>query len=580
MEYNNFQRKLGQIKFLELQSNSVTEIDQVALSQKKRIAFIFFTVSLTYIALIIRLLEVTNMSDPEIAEVICHDNRGLHSTSHRGDIVDRNNAVLATNIETFSVYAHPRQMLKVEEAAKKLGKVLQINPKDLLNKLHSGKQFIWVKRHITPYEQSKVRALGIPGIYEMPDEKRVYPTDRLFSHLIGYVDIDGKGIAGIEKSFNGALKNSGKAIKLSVDIRIQHTVREELAKNIALHEAIGGFGIVADVKNGEILAMVSLPDFDPHQINTKKPEKNIFNQATLAVNEMGSTFKVLTIAMGIDTGKIKINDAFDVSSKLKIGRFQISDYRGKGGILSVPEILMYSSNLGVAQVAKKVGIAKQKEYWRKIGMLSSVNLPLPELGRPLYPSDNRWGDVHLITMSYGHGIAVTALHTIQAISAVVNGGILYEPQILKIGDKDQPEGQRVFQEKTSHIMRGLLRLAVEGGSAKKSDVPGYFVGGKTGTSEKVRNGGYNKKLNLSSCISVFPVHDPQYIILLAIDEAKPNKLNQGFTTGGMIAAPINGEIISKMIGILGITPYDNSEKEIAKQLFVEYTPRYRMMASR
>ena len=549
----------------------------------KRLAFVFISILLAYLVIAVRLIDVSSMSCSELAEVISHE--AGKSANRRANILDRNGMILATNIETFSVYAHPRQIIRMEEAAAKVAAVLKLNEKDILKKLKGGKQFIWIKRHITPYEQEKIRSLGIPGIYEMVDEKRVYPTERLFSHLVGYVDVDGNGIAGIERSFDETLLGSDQSLKLSVDARVQHALREELLKSIGINSAVGGFGIVADVMSGEIVAMVSLPDFDPHQTNKK--DKNTFNHATLAVHEMGSTFKILTIAMGLDTDKIRIDEAFDVSSKLKIGRFEIGDYRGKGGLLSVPEILMYSSNIGAAQIARKVGIAKQKEYWRKIGMLSLVNLPLPELGRPIYPSGNKWGDVHLITMSYGHGIAVTALHTIQAIGAVVNGGILHEPQILKmendgVGDPSGaiPEGKRVFSAKTSNTMRGMLRLVVEQGGAKKAEVPGYFIGGKTGTSEKVQNGGYNKKLNLSSCIGVFPIHDPKYIIFVAIDEAKSNRINAGFTTGGMIAAPIAGEVIRKMTGILGVRPYNPDDTKIAKQLYVEYTPRYRMLASR
>lgn len=574
------------MQFTQQYFNSMEQhniLEQAVNRSVIRLKWILAFFVLAFFVLILRIFDLTFMNIEEV-QVVVNNKAKNDFTISRANIVDRNSVLLASNITTASVYTHPKQVINPQEAAESIASIgIGLNQVDLLNKLTSDKDFIWIKRHLTPEEQQKLHDLGIPGIYFARDERRVYPHEKLFSHVLGYVDIDGVGIAGIEKLYNDKLTtnvNYNTALQLSLDTRVQNILRDELQKSIELHTAIGGSGIVMNVKNGEIIGMVSLPDFDPHHINHMKSQE-LFNQATLGVYEMGSSFKVLTVAMALDIGKINVNDAFDVSQPINIGRFKIHDYRGgKGGTLSIPEILMYSSNLGSAQIARLVGIKSQKEYLRKMGLLSEIKFDLPEIAKPLYPNDRRWSDASLITISYGHGIAVTPLHLMQAMGAVVNGGILYKPTLIKQKEGVKPVGKRVFNESTSHIMRKLLRLVVEGGSSKKAEVVGYLVGGKTGTAEKNSQGRYSKKLNISFFVGAFPINNPEYLMLIMIDEAKPNNINMGFTTGGMIAAPVGREVIMRAAPVLGILPQDQQDPEILKALYVDYTPRYKKVIAK
>lgn len=566
----------------------------------------FFVICI--ITIIFKLFDLTLSNIEELNTIIAQNNKTTSKIS-RYNILDRNGLILATNIPTASLYAHPNQILDPENAAHEISKVFSdASENDLLKKLSSNKSFIWIKRHITPNIQQKIHNLGIPGIYFVKDEKRFYPHANLCSHVVGYVNVDGYGMGGIERAYNSIL-NHENDIQLSMDIRVQYIVHEELKKAIEMHNAASGVVIVMNPHNGEVIAMVSLPDFDPNYITEKDKEK-VFNYAVLGVQEMGSTFKALTLAIGLDTGKINLNDSFNVSNAIKLGGFTIHDYKGKGGYLAVPEILMYSSNLGIAQISRKIGLYHQKEYLRKIGALNVLDFELPERGRPLYPNDNRWNDISLVTIGYGHGIAITPLHTIQIISTIVNGGVIHKPTIIKtnktlhndqnndlnhyinnmdtanINDTnyieqitnkltDNKEVIRVFKPETSDIMKKLLRLTVSRGNGKKANIDDYIVGGKTGTSEKIINGKYVKNLNDTLFFGAFPINNPEYVIFLAINEPKPNKINMGYTTGGMIAAPVAGEIIKKIGNILSVQYQDSKDYKLQKEMFVNYQPQFK-----
>ncbi|CAL7962399.1 cell division protein FtsI (penicillin-binding protein 3) [Alphaproteobacteria bacterium] len=548
-----------------------------------RFNLILIIIICCYVTIALKLVElgISGVGD-QVAILDMKRNKivAINGDIARASIEDRNGVLLATNIMTSSIYARPKQFVDKAKAASSISQAIAgITEQQLLDKFFVEKEFVWIKRHITPEEQKRVHNLGIPGVYFVPDQKRFYPHENLCSHALGYVDIDGNGLAGIERAYDSRLKNDASTLQLALDIRVQNIIKEELQHAISLHNAVGGIGIMMDISTSEVVGMVSLPDFNLNKLN-KTELKQSFNQATLAVNEMGSTFKILTIASALDFGKIAVDEAFDVSQPIKVGKYTIHDYRGKGGVLSVPEILMYSSNLGVAQIARRLGIAKQREYLRKFGMLSPVTFDIGEVGKPLYPNEKRWSDVHLATISYGHGIAVTALHSVQAMAAVVNGGLLHHPTLIKQAENQNGETKRVLSNNTSLMMRKLLRLVVEYGSGKAANVPGYFVGGKTGTVEKVVNGRYSKHTNIALFMGAFPINDPRYVIFVAIDEAKNNQVNKGFTTGGAIAAPAAGEIIRKTANILDVLPQEQDDPEVAKQMFVEYTPRYKMLAKR
>lgn len=556
---------------------NVTEkaVEDYALeASKHRLLVILILACFSFSILIFRLFDISLSSTEDIRN-IAHKSSGTDFFLQRADIIDRNGILLATNLTTASLYTNSQKIINAKETSEKLCKIFtSINCKELYQKLQSGKSFAWIKRHLTPREQQLVHDLGLPGLYFIREEKRVYPQGNLMSHILGYVDVDGRGLAGIEKYYNEHLiENNNQPLQLSIDSRIQQTLKEELANQISIHNAIGGSGIIMDINAGEILALVSVPDFDPHHVGSAS-DRQRFNQITLGVYEMGSTFKALTLAMGLDGRYVGVNDAFNVNGPIKVGRFQIHDYKGKGGTLSVPEILMYSSNIGTAQIAMKIGIKNQKNYLKEFGLLDVPSIELPEKAHPMYPSMKLWGHASLVTISYGHGIAVTPLHVAQVFSAIINGGTLRTPTLIKISNTENISGKEVISRKTSDIMRRLLRLVVTHGSGKKANAAGYLVGGKTGTAEKINGKRYNKHANVASFIGGFPINDPKYAILILIDEAMPNSINGGYTTGGAVAAPVAGQVIARIAPLLGIDPIDEQDQTIKTSLAVNFTPRH------
>ena len=506
---------------------------------KSRLYCILGIILFCFCIIIFRMLDISIMQEVDI-------NQNNTPYIMRGNIYDRNGVILAGNLPTKSMYIKPEQITNIDATAKLIAKVMeqycvQCNvslSERIASKITTAKNFVWIKRHVLPEEYIKIKALGIPGVYFAEDNKRFYPYENTFSHLIGFVDIDQNGIAGIERQFNETL-SKGSDITITLDTKIQDITHFKLKKYVTEHDALGGMAVIMNANNGEIISMVSLPDFNPNTFKSKDQEA-MFNRVTLGVYEMGSTFKILTVAMGLDLGVVKLGDSFNVAHPMKLGKYKINDYRFHKANLSLSEVLIFSSNRGIAQVGYKIGIINQQKYMKKIGMLKPINLEISEVGKPIHVNFKQWNDVYLATISYGHGIAVTALHNLQAIAAVVNGGILYKSTILPSSEP----GERVFKESTSQTMRKIMRRIVEEGYAKKSDVAGYNIGGKTGTAEKVKHGKYIKKdCNLVLFVGAFPIDKPEYVMLVAIDEPKANKANLGFTTGGMIAAPLAAEII-------------------------------------
>ncbi len=546
---------------------------------RNRMRFTITVISLLFLVLAGRIIELNIYGIDEISNNSSYS-RKPEFVLKRGDIVDRNGELLATNISTASLFINAKEIIEPNISAKKLHDVLpEISLPELETKFSSGKTFIWIKRHISPDEQQKVHNLGLPGLYFARDERRIYPQSNLFSHTIGFVDLDGNGISGLEKQFDDQLLTASKennTLQTTLDIRVQTIVREELEKAIELNQAIGGSSIILNVNTGEVLSMVSLPDFDPHHIQ-KSTDRQRFNQTTLGVYEMGSTMKLTTVATAIDTNSTKIQSAFDVSSPLHFGKHVINDYSTKNSALTVPEILMYSSNRGTAQIIELVGKKTQREYIKNLGMFSKVKIELPEISSPLYPSEKNWSLISMITISYGYGLSITPLHVVKAVSAMVNGGMLHEPTIIK---KDSyNKGTRVFSEKTSEYMRKMLRLIVEHGGGKRANVRGFFPGGKTGTSEVLVNGRYSKRSNLGSFVGAFPIHNPQYAVLVLIDQAKPNEFNSWLTVGGMVAAPVAGSIIKRAGPILGVLPEEDKSDEINKELSLDFTPSFKPLVA-
>jgi len=473
----------------------------------------------------------------------------------RGDVLDRKGHILATSLPTQSLYVDSREALDGGDANEAVDKLLSVLPdlnrKQVLDKITGGGRFEWLARNMTPDQVWAVNSLGVPGFGFRREERRVYPYGPSFAHVIGYTDVDGRGISGVERTFEARLGTQGEAIDLSIDMRVQSILHEELVKTQARFSALGAAGVVMDVNSGEIIAMVSLPDFDPNKPAGSLGESG-FNRATKGVYEMGSTFKLFTTAMALDTGTVKMSDGYDASEPIRIARFTINDYHAKKRWLSVPEILVYSSNIGTAKMALDVGAKQQKEYLTRFGLLGTSDVELPEVGSPLFPA--RWGDISTMTISYGHGIAVSPLQLAAGVSALINGGVMMPPTLMKRTDATLPRGKKVLEAKTSAAMRSLMRLVVRTGTGKNADVQGYLVGGKTGTAEKQVGGKYEKKALISSFVGAFPMTNPRYVVLAVVDEPQGIKATYGYATGGWVAAPVVKGVIERMGPLYGMVP--------------------------
>jgi len=387
----------------------------------------------------------------------------------RADILDRNGQLLATSLKAVSLSANPSKIMNPQEVAVKLAAILPEQTTDeLAHKLSADRKFVWIERRLTPQQHWEVNRLGIPGLEFRNTETRIYPQGPLMGHVLGYTDIDNRGLAGVEKSFDTALRSSVEPLKLTVDMRIQYIMREELGAAIVEYSALGGAGIVLDATNGEVISMVSLPDFDPNHAGSADGEAK-FNRATLGVYELGSTFKIFNTALALETGVSTMKSGYDASQPIKIARFSIRDYHAKNRILSVPEIFIYSSNIGSALMAQEVGPVAQKAFMKYMGFLDQLNLEIPEVGTPQYPSI--WRPINTMTIAFGHGLSVSPMHLASGVATMVNGGVRHDPTLIKT---DVPrKGKRGISPKTSTTIRKLMRLNNIEGSGKGSDAKGY-----------------------------------------------------------------------------------------------------------
>jgi len=525
------------------------------------VAGALFTVAFLVIA--VRLIAVAVVQDG--AEPRVAGTASPMLPTERADILDRNGVVLATSLATASLYANPRQMADAAEAAQRLAKVLpDLSEPELAAKLGSDHAFVWLKRNLTPRQQYAVNRLGIPGLYFQAEERRVYPQGSLVSHVVGFTDIDNHGLAGIEQSFDEVLRDGHKPVQLSIDIRLQHILREELTRAMVEYNGIGAAGLVMDCRTGELLAMVSLPDFDPNNVG-EAPADARFNRATLGVYEMGSTFKIFNTAMALDNGIVHMTDRFDASQPIHIGRYTISDFHGQHRWLTVPEIFMYSSNIGSARMAIESGAALQKSFFERLGMFRPASIELPELGQPHYPTV--WRQVNTMTIAFGHGMSVSPLHLLTGVAAIIDGGIM-RPATLIRRDGGPVGGERLISARTSKQLRDLMRLVVQAGTGTQANVPGYLVGGKTGTAEKQVGRGYAQNARIASFVAAFPMTDPRYVILAMVDEPKPNATSHGYATGGWVVAPAISRFIKRMAPLVGLPPIDEKSPEAQNELLV------------
>jgi len=489
----------------------------------------------------------------------------------RGDIVDRNGDPLARTIDAWTIAIHPNKVIGDKLAlAQKLAQLMpELSADQYFALLKSNKPFFYLRRRAAPGLVEAVNAIGEPGLAIEREPDRLYPQTSLAAHVIGFTDIDGHGAAGVERAFDKYLSDPatrGKPLQLSISSPIQQALEHELGTAMTTFSAIGAAGVVMDVHTGEVLAMTSLPTMNPNVAGQGTPDQ-MFNRATLGVFELGSTFKPFTLAMALDSGVVTgPGQMLNCPDTLPVYGRVIHDTHPFGRQCSIAEAMMESSNIAMGQVADRLGKTRQQAWLKKMGFLDKPAIELREKGRPLTPG-SRWGPLETITIGFGQGIAVAPLQLAMGYATLFNGGIYHPPTILKVGpDHPLGPGKRVFTADTSYRMRSLLRLVVMKGTGKKADAPGYRVGGKTGTAQKIINGHYSQTINLTSFAGVFPMDDPRYVIVVMLDEPKATKDTYGFTTAGWNVAPVVSRTISRIAPMLGVAPNMNREPNMSEVL--------------
>ncbi len=498
---------------------------------------------------------------------------GLHTG--RAMITDRNGEILAVSLPTAALYANPRELSNPPEVLRQLRTVLpKLEEDETLAKLSdTSKQFVYIARQISSRDQLAVNNLGIPGVYFQSTERRRYPLGRVAAQVLGGVDPDGHGVGGgVEKVFEQRLHDDPAPLRLSLDVRVQAVVRDELIHAMEDFSAIAACGIVMDVRTGEVLAMVSLPDYDANDFQGAKVEEQV-NRAIGRDYEPGSTFKLQTVSMALDDGVVNIWNGFDATYPIQIGKHTISDFKPKARFLYVPEIIAYSSNIGAARMAEAAGAERQRAWMTKMGMLSRLGFELPS-AKPETPPEKNWKLASTLTIGFGQGIAVTPLHVVAGTAAIANGGIYMQPTILAPEDGAAARtGVRVMQQGTSDIVRKLMRVVVTQGFGQAAEVPGYYVGGKTGTAQKTAGGrGYKADARVSAFMGVFPMNAPRYAVYMMLDEPKANASTHGYATAGWVSAPAAGRVIARAAPMLNMLPDVENANAIAQALAIPLQP--------
>ncbi len=510
---------------------------------KGRIKFLYAFLMAIFFIVALRLIMVVVAGDKGFVSKFYDSNKNRK----RANIVDRNGVVVATDLKAKSLYISSVLVKNPQDMAKGLAAVFpELKYEDVLKKIISKRDRKWilVKRGITPKEQDAVQSLQMAGLIFDEDLVRIYPQKSILAHIVGYVDTDRNGLAGAEMAYDASLKK-GQDLQLAMDVRLQDVLSDELAKGIEKYRAMAASGIIMDVTNGEILAVASQPNFDPNrQMDASQDER--FNRATYGLYELGSIFKIFTNTIAFEDNLVKMTDSFDITNPIKYDRFTIKDDHPIKGYATVAEIFAKSSNIGTIEIAKKIGVKRQKEMLKKMGLLDKIESDFPALSKPIFPKT--WREINLYTIAYGHGIAVTPLHMASAVSAIVNGGTWYKPSFAKLNDEEL-KGHRIIKPTTSETMRKMLRDAVENGTGGYANIEGYEVGGKTGTAERAEFGKYDEKKTMASFVAVFPTSNPKYLVFVSFDRP-----NYSFNTGGMVAAPVAGNVIQGIAPILGIKP--------------------------
>ncbi|EBA03035.1 penicillin-binding protein [Rhodobacterales bacterium HTCC2150] len=490
--------------------------------------------------------------------------------AQRANIVDRNGRILATNLSTYSLYAQPHLMTDPENSAVELATIFpDLGVEDLLEDFTGKRKFLWIKKKISPEQKQRVHDIGDPGLLFGPREMRLYPNGKLAAHVLGGAGFGREdvhsaeviGNAGVERTFDAFLRDPAQEnapLELAIDLSVQDTAERVLYGGMKLMNAKAASSVLMDVKTGEIISLVSLPDFDPNTRPNPKAtldaaDNPLFNRAVQGVYELGSTFKLFTIAQALELGLMNKNTMIPTRGPLVWGKFKIRDFHDYGAKLSVTDVLVKSSNIGTAKIAIDIGVKRQKEFLDSLGLLTATPLEISEAagGRPQLPPN--WSELSAMTISYGHGIANSPVHLAAAYSSILNGGYKVEPTILK--NPNPERGERVVSEQVSATMRDLLRQVVVRGTASFGEVAGYEVGGKTGTADKPNpQGGYYEDKVIATFASVFPASNPRYVLIVTLDEPSENSGAKPRRTAGWTAVPVAAEMIRRIAPLVGLRP--------------------------
>ncbi|MCT8328093.1 peptidoglycan D,D-transpeptidase FtsI family protein [Albidovulum sediminis] len=513
-------------------------------------------------------MGVLATTEPEEPQAVAS---GASILAQRADIVDRRGRVLATNLVTHALYAQPQMMVDPARAAKGLAMIFpDLKEEDLLKDFTGSRKFLWIKKKISPEQMQLVHEIGDPGLLFGPREMRLYPNGALASHVLGGASFGREGVAsaevigtaGVERTFDAWLRdpaNGGAPLELSLDLTVQSTVEEVLDGGMKLMNAKGAAAILMRVDTGEIVSMASLPDFDPNDrpaplTKGEAGDTPLFNRAVQGVYELGSTFKIFAIGQALDLGLVNPDTMVDTKGPMIWGRFKIRDFHNYGPALSVRDVIIKSSNIGTAHIAQQIGAERQQEFLKSLGFFEPTAVELAEAAsaRPIVPK--KWPEITTMTVSYGHGLSASPLHLAAAYASMVNGGRRVTPTILRA--KSQPQGAQVLSPEVSAEIRGMLRAVVQRGTATFAEVPGYDVGGKTGTADKPmpRGGGYYKDKVIATFASVFPAHDPQYVLVVSLDEPVETSGTEPRRTAGWTAVPVAAEIIRRVAPLMGLRP--------------------------
>ena len=511
------------------------------------------------------LMSASEPSEPRVAAL------GASIVAQRADIVDRQGRVLATNMDTYSLYAHPQDMVEPARAAKALARLFpEMKEERLLADFTGDRKFLWVRKKLSPEQKQAVHDIGEPGLLFGPRELRIYPNGSLASHILGGASFGREGVhsaevigvAGVEKQFDELLRDpalEGAPLQLSLDLTVQAAAERVLFGGMKLMNAKGAAHVLMDVHTGEVLSMASLPDFDPNNrpralTEGDQSDSPLFNRAVQGVYELGSAFKIFTAAQAVDLGLVNPETMIETSGPMKVGGFTIGEFNGKNyGKISVSDVIVNSSNRGTGRLALQIGIARQQEFLQSLGFFQPTPVEMIEApsGKPLLPK--RWTELSAVTISYGHGISTSPLHLAAGYASLLNGGTVVRPTLLKQSAPQQ--GARIVSSSASAAAARMLRKVVSEGTASFGEVPGYHIGGKTGTADKPKpRGGYYDDKVIATFASVFPAHDPKYVLIVTLDEPSVFSHGEERRTAGWTAVPVAAEMVRRVAPLLGLRP--------------------------